>query len=626
MRKKFFCSIFSLLLTVQAFSLDFAFRIAPALLFPTQDGLALGFGGSANLDVDLFNFLTAGVELAYSTVEQEALGKNYNMIMGGACIGAYYYPLSRLYLSANGSFGLNTMQIDAPSFEDGSSSTRGMYWRTFGEVGFRFTPDFVLSGVGGYKNFIIDGENYISAPFAGLSAKINFSTGKKSSTNFAVTFEQDASAYPVFANMYKTTPLGYATIKNMSGAEARDVHVSFRAGKYTAAAKECASISMLNRYESAEIPVYAEFSPELLRFSEDGKINGELVISYNFLGKKVTEVQNIVLDVLHRNSFSWNDNAALACFVDSNTPEILEAAKYIAGAEIINLKPGLNTPLQYAAAIMDGLRLAGIAYSEDTLSPYVEFRTSDKTDSIQYPLQTLALLGGDYDDIGILVCSCLESFAIGTGFAALDDDFIVLVDTGIMPEKSVNQFDASDVVTDANTTWLALSMKEFANGFTQSRSAGAKKLNDIFKNQDSVSEDPIIVDIHAAWEFYKPATFTGYTGSYKNPSKEAIVKRVNEDVRYYIDHDLAALIKKFKAAGNTKLLADSYVRAGMYDQAIAEYQKLNTLSSLNNMGMVYMAQRNYKAARGMYEKVLARDSSNKTALAGLKKIKALSGE
>ena len=89
---------------------------------------------------------------------------------------------------------------------------------------------------------------------------------------------------------------------------------------------------------------------------------------------------------------------------------------------------------------------------------------------------------------------------------------------------------------------------------------------------------------------------------------------------------MAALIKKFKATGNTKLLADSYVRAGMYDQAIAEYQKLNTLSSLNNMGMVYMAQRNYKAARGMYEKVLARDSSNKTALAGLKKIKALSGE
>ena len=154
----------------------------------------------------------------------------------------------------------------------------------------------------------------------------------------------------------------------MSGAEACGVHISFRAGKYTASAKECAHFSVLNRYNAEEVPIFADFSPEFLRFSEDGKINGELVISYKFLGKQTTEVQNIVIDVLHRNSFSWNDSASLASFIDSGTPEILEAAKYIAGAQIINLKSGMNSPFQYAAAIMEGLRLAGISYSEDTLT------------------------------------------------------------------------------------------------------------------------------------------------------------------------------------------------------------------------------------------------------------------
>ncbi len=217
--------------------------------------------------------------------------------MGGASAGVYYYPLSRLYVSANGSYGIDKAEIDSPSVVDSGS---GSYWRGFFEAGFRFNPSIIFNAVGGYEKLSLDGDDFISASFAGLSAKFNFSFGKKSSSSsaFMVTFEQDAPVYPVFANLYKQAQMGLASVRNMSGAEARDVHVSFRAGKYTSAAKECASVSVLNRYKSLEVPVMADFSQEFLRFSEDGKINGELVISYKYLGKQVTEVQNIVIDVL----------------------------------------------------------------------------------------------------------------------------------------------------------------------------------------------------------------------------------------------------------------------------------------------------------------------------------------
>ena len=119
---------------------------------------------------------------------------------------------------------------------------------------------------------------------------------------------------------------------------------------------------------------------------------------------------------------------------------------------------------------------------------------------------------------------------------------------------------------------------------------------------------------------------SGYRGSYKNPGKDSIIKAVNEATSYYINNDLSELIKKFRASGDTKKLADTYVRAGMYNEAIAEYSKLNTLSAMNNMGMVYSAQKSYKSALGMYNKVLAKDPNNKSALAGSKKIKALIGE
>lgn len=634
MKKVFLvCAAFSVLVSA-VFSLDFSFRVTPNMAFPSDENLGNGFGGIVNVDLDLFNFITIGAEGGYSSIKQEALDKNYSIFMGGASAGIYYYPFSRLYLSANGSYGVHSTSIDAPSV-DGSG--RGSYWRGFGEMGFRFTPGIVLNAVGGYESFSIGDSSFFSTPFAGIGAKFNFSTNKTtSSDNFWVSFDQDSQLYPAYSTMYKQVPLGYATIRNVSSAEVRDVHIAFRAGKYTSAEKECAVFSRLNRYKGVEIPVYADFGSEILRYSEDGKINGELVISYSFLGKKMIEVQNIVLDVRHRNSFLWNDPAALSCFIDNGAPEILEAAKYIAGAEIINLKPGMNSPFQYAAAIMEGLRLAGIVYSEDTVSPYTQFRNSEDVDSVQYPLQTLSLLSGDYDDLGILVCSCLESFGIGTGFIALEDDFIVLVDTKIAPEKKKNQFTSSDVISDENTSWLGLSMKNFGKGFTQARLAAAQKLKAVQKDYESlgdfnetgeIEELPYeIVDVHAAWEYYPPITFSGYRGSYKNPGKDSIIKAVNEATSYYINNDLSELIKKFRASGDTKKLADTYVRAGMYNEAIAEYSKLNTLSAMNNMGMVYSAQKSYKSALGMYNKVLAKDPNNKSALAGSKKIKALIGE
>ena len=634
MKKSFLVCLASCLLVAEAFSLDFAFRISPNMLFPSEENLGKGFGGMVNADLDLFNFITIGLEGGYASIKEESLDKNYSIFMGGASAGLYYYPFSRLYLSANASYGVHSTSIDAPSVK---GSGRGSYWRGYGEMGFRFTPGLLLLASAGYDSFSMGDSSLFSTPFAGLGAKFNFSTRSTSSSdNFWVSFDQDSQLYPAYSTMYKQVPLGYATIRNVSSAEVRDVHIAFRAGKYTSAEKECAVFSRLNSYKGVEIPIYADFGPEILRYTENGKINGELVISYSFLGKKMTEVQNILLDVCHRNSFLWNDPAALSCFIDNGAPEILEAAKYIAGAEILNLKPGMNSPFQYAAAIMEGLRLAGIVYSEDTVSPYKQYRNSMDVDSVQYPLQTLALLSGDYDDLGILVCSCLESFGIGTGFIALEDDFIVLVDTGIAPSKKKNQFTGSDVISDENTSWLGLSMANFGKGFTQARLAAAKKLKSVQKDYEAigdfnetgeVTELPYeIVDVHAAWAYYPPVTFSGYRGSYKNPGKDSIIKAVNEATSYYINNDLTELIKKFRSSGDTKKLADTYVRAGMYNEALAEYSKLSTLSAMNNMGMVYSAQKAYKSALGMYNKVLAKDPDNRSALAGSKKIKALIGE
>ena len=127
----------------------------------------------------------------------------------------------------------------------------------------------------------------------------------------------------------------------------------------------------------------------------------------------------------------------------------------------------MNKNVQMAAGIMEALRLAGVKYSEDKVTPYTSFRNGEELDSIQYPLQTMNVLSGDYDDLGILVASCLESIGVGTGFLPMEDDFVVLVNLKIKPENASSHFaDTNALIIDDQTAWFGLSMKAFEKGFS----------------------------------------------------------------------------------------------------------------------------------------------------------------
>ena len=137
----------------------------------------------------------------------------------------------------------------------------------------------------------------------------------------------------------------------------------------------------------------------------------------------------------------------------------------------------MNANLQYAIGIIEGLRLIGMDYSEDNVTPYATFHYDTELDSIQYPLQTLQCLSGDYDDLGILVCSCLQTINVPTGYIPYDDDFIVLVKLNMGAKQALNNFASTEGLVidyDADEVYLALSMKNLAKGFTASYKAGSR--------------------------------------------------------------------------------------------------------------------------------------------------------
>ena len=89
-------------------ALDLVFKLEPSLLFPVDKNIKMAPGGIAQANVDLFNFFTPGLEGGYFWERPAGGSEGMNVIFGGINLGAYYYPLSRLYVGGGFSFGADS--------------------------------------------------------------------------------------------------------------------------------------------------------------------------------------------------------------------------------------------------------------------------------------------------------------------------------------------------------------------------------------------------------------------------------------------------------------------------------------------------------------------------------------
>lgn len=597
-------------------ALDLVFKIEPVALFPNQEYMQMAPSGIVTGGVDLFNIVTIGAEGGYLYEKPSGDSLVINTLFGGLNLGAYFYPLSRLYVGLGGAFGADNFMAQNNNFS-------AIYYRAFGELGFRVNPSFSINVIGGYASYNSTlSDSFLSGPFAGASLRFSGSVGsdtRGSAINVHVI--QDSTVYPVFTAVYQDEPFGTIIVRNNDGAELRNVNVSFRAGRYTASAKLCGSASRINRHSKMSFPLCADFSDEILKFTENGKISGEVVIDYEFLGKKMTAVESVIISVNNRNAFTWSDNAALASFISPDSQEIATFAKQVAGITRNNLYTGMNANLQYAAGMIEGLRLIGIAHETDASSPYKDYHFTLDLDSIQYPLQTMQYQTGDYEELGILLCSCLQTVNVPTGFIPLAEDFLVLVRLDIPASQALSNFASTNgllIDEENDEVYLALSMASLSKGFTASYKAGSEAIAKCYVDDGNFYE---FIDTNDAWAFYKPVAYSN-NSNVTLPKQDVLVKNLKAAIQSYIESDIEKIIARERAAGNTSKLGMALVRAGRYSEAKREFQKLSTVAAMNNTANILMIERNYSAAAAQYRAVLNKDPNNKTAQQGLEDAKS----
>ncbi|GBU27238.1 hypothetical protein R84B8_00765 [Treponema sp. R8-4-B8] len=429
------------------FGLDFNIRprgfvyLPPDISVESAGGntmYGIGGGGDIGFEIDLSSVwpnaagigYTLGIEggMLFSGIQGNG-EKSVSIYSAGGGVGLYCFPLSRLFVRIDGSIGAYI-----PSF-DGNTGFSGLFWRGGGELGFRFTPGFTIAANGGWRQYQLENsEVFNSGLYAGLTAQISFQTGNNANREtVGVNFDQYEPVYPAFMQLYQKNAIGSLVIRNNENAEIRDVRVSFRASPYTASEFPCGNIPFIARGRGVNLPLLADFSTEILRFTDKGRILGEVVIRYKFLGKERVAVRSVILATNNRNMVTEGDAAALAAFISPTSPETVDYAKFISGLSRNDRRVGHNPNFQYAIWLIEGLRASGVILGKTY---------SDKTEA-QFPAETLSFRSGNTRDLALLVAGCLESVGIPAAFVQTEDDFLVAVSLNINSSAAETLFSST---------------------------------------------------------------------------------------------------------------------------------------------------------------------------------------
>lgn len=629
--KKVFCFVFTALFTIGvAEALELAVSVTPVITIPfestSSDLYGFGGGGIVTGDVCFRQHFGIGPEFGYFIITLQS-NSMVNVALAGVSASAWMYPSSRVMLRAQGSFGGYILNWESDTY--GSLTYNDYYWKAWGEAGFRFTPSFSVSGGAGYINCLAPDEpggTYFSGIITGLTARLTIDTAS-SQGNVTVKFNQDESVFPAFAGMYKQNSIGTLKITNHESAEIRNVSVSFRAGNYTASLLSCGTIPELAKRKSKELPLYADFSPTILNFTENGKIPGELVITYDLLGAKQEISKTLIVDVYNRNTLRWTDSAVLAAYISPNAPEVLDYSKFMVGIARDGLRSGLNRNMQFAAYLFEGLKVGGIKYSNDDTTPYVTtHRDPSKLDFVQYPFQTLAYRSGDYDDLGILYAAALESVGIKAAIIPLKDDFVVAFALGIGPDQAGDYFNSTDnLLTIGDELWIPVSMSVLREGFMNSWYCAVKNVTAALADGEGNLDFILLSD---AWQTYPPTAFKNSEARFDKPEEEAVTREVETDMLRYISQEfgpkIRALKDEMRSSGATAKqyneLGTLYVRAGMYVEAKKEYAKsagTGSVPAMVNLGNIALLEHESATAASWFRKALAAQPDNKGAKNGL---------
>jgi tetratricopeptide (TPR) repeat protein len=274
--------------------------------------------------------------------------------------------------------------------------------------------------------------------------------------------------------------------------------------------------------------------------------------------------------------------------------------------------------------IFEGLRLYGVVWAPDPSIPYTAARNDiSKLAYIQYPYQTLSYKSGDSDAIALLVAEALESIAVPAAIAAFPEDVVVAFPLDMGEAQARTTFgQLGNFVFDSGKVWVPLRAAMIRDGFLRAWQAGAELWN--AQPQGSI---PPLIQVEEAWKEYMPIALADVDFKPVKPAENAVNLAFENVLGRFVTTEVEPRAKRILAAmdgeGTGKQrngLGIVYAQYGLYAKAKVEFEKAAVMGyapALVNLANVAFLLKDYEEAADNFEKALASQPENKSALIGL---------
>ncbi|MFP4268550.1 MAG: tetratricopeptide repeat protein [Spirochaetaceae bacterium] len=622
----FTLSVLSFLqLSSPAYSQSYRIQATPGLLIPLagdRETFGIGGGGSVRLNAELNRLLApwGGIQLLSIPPSSSSIDNSLLLTAAGGGLGLYSFPLPRVKVGASTGGG-----IYAGSYGSGEDAlpTGNLYWQADAHVGFRISPGFTISAGGTY----MDLRQETGSLYRGLSLTLSadFGIRSKSSEGRALLESADlVPVYPLLSREYEDREFGKVTIRNAESAEIRNVKVYFSVDGYTSSARLCGQTEYLPKNGEITFPLYASFSDQVMRVTEDLRTTGEVRIEYELLGEPRSSRGETTVSLHHRNAFTWEDPRILASFVSPNDQALLDLSKHVAGLVRSETRSEVDSNLQYALALFEGLKISGIAWSEDPQTPYREMHHNrNRVDYVQYPHQTISYRGGDSDDMAVLYAAAVESVGVPAALIPLEEDVLVAIKMA-SPEAVVRSFftEAGEFLFIEGEAWIPVKISLLRDGFLRAWSEGARMV----REEPEIEKN--LYRLEDAWRKYPAAGVPDIRSTARKPEEEQVVRSFKNLVALVVEREVAPKAesrrRSFGPDGGTgrqrNALGVLYARYGVYEKALEEFREAADAGYRRahiNIGNVAFLLGEYETALNWYERVNEQYPDNPAAVIGL---------
>lgn len=408
----------------------------------------------------------------------------------------------------------------------------------------------------------------------------------------------------VFSNTYKLYEedgVGRIKLTNNTDKIIENIKVRFELKNVMDYPTET-KIEQLLPGKSEEIALKAVFNNSILTISEDSSVQALIEASYYENGAQVVYSKNSTVKIYDKHRLTWDERGRYAAFITPKDPPIMN---FVRG--VVTQNHDVKDQAQLAAMVFGAMGVSGLTYLPDPTNPYqVASGKTDVVDYIQYPRETLRRRSGDCDDLVAIYSASLESLGIYTLVVEVPGHMFMMFSTGI--DADADGYTNNDLYVIHNgKLWIPVETTIVGSSFIKAWELGAKNYYQ-WQNKGLT-----ILDVHASWNTFKPATLPQSTQAPIDVSMKQIEAKFPRDLNSVLKISSQTKIRAYlQAIKKNPADMDAHLQAAIvlarlgdrsesmkYIDKIVAVEPKNA-AALNNRGNLFMMVEDYPAAQKNY--------------------------